>query len=172
MEAFANWISNEWLAWFLNAYDWSWPVFEMLHFIGMAMLIGTVGLLDLRILGLIKGLPVVHLTTLVRIGVAGFIVNAVTGYIFVAGNPVGGALDYIDNLAFQLKMLLVLLAGINVVAFYFTGIGRAAHEAGPDTDLPRAAKILAGTSLVLWFGIIYFGRMIMYNDTLLYAMGR
>ncbi len=171
MERFAELISSESLAWFLNAYDWSWPVFEMMHFLGMAMLIGTVGLVDLRILGLIRGLPLAHLSVFLKIGVAGFIVNAITGYIFVAGNPVGGSLDYVANLAFQIKLVLMLLAGINVIAFYFTGIGRVVHEGGPDSDAPRAAKVLAAVSLLLWFSVIFFGRMIMYNDTLLYALG-
>ncbi len=171
METIADLVASESLAWFLNHYDWSWPVFEMIHFIGMAMLIGTVGLVDLRILGVIRGLPLAHMSVLLRIGVAGFIANAITGYVFVAGNPVGGSLDYIGNLAFQIKLILMLLAGLNVVAFYFTGIGRAAHEIGPDGDAPRSAKVLAVVSLVLWFNVIFFGRMIMYNDTLLYALG-
>jgi hypothetical protein len=38
-------------------------------------------------------------------------------------------------------------------------------------DAPLSAKVIAGASLVLWFGVIFFGRLIMYNDTLLYALG-
>ncbi|HEX6994938.1 MAG TPA: hypothetical protein VF339_12405 [Gammaproteobacteria bacterium] len=155
----------------VNAYDWIWPVCEILHFAGMALLIGTIGFVDLRILGFGKGLPVHALERLLPIGVAGFVVNTATGFVFVAGNPVGGALAYLENLAFQLKMLLILLAGINVACFYLTGIARAAAAAGAAGDAAPSAKVVAGASLVFWVGVIVFGRLIMYNDTLLYALG-
>jgi hypothetical protein len=79
---------------------------------------------------------------------------------------------YLDNLAFQLKMLLILIAALNLAAYYFTGIARAAKAVPAGGDVAPAAKIVASLSLLAWFGVIYFGRMIMYNDTLLYALGR
>lgn len=171
MESLSNLLLSLGLDEVVNANDWLWPVCEMLHFIGMAALIGTVGLVDLRILGVGKGIPIAQLERLVPIGVVGFLVNATTGFIFVAGNPVGGPIEYLTNLSLQLKMLLILIAGINVFIFYFKGIARAANDVAPDGDAPRAAKIIAGTSLVAWFGVIFFGRLIMYNDTLLWALG-
>lgn len=156
---------------FINTYDWIWPVFEIFHFIGMAALIGSVGLADLRILGVGKSLPIGQLERLIPIGVAGFIVNAITGFVFIAGNPVGGPIWYLENLSLQLKMLLILIAGINLLVFYYTGIARETNAVGPGGDAPRGAKVVAATSLVAWFGVIFFGRMIMYNDTLLYALG-
>lgn len=156
--------------WVANS-EWVWPICEIIHFIGMAMLIGSVGLLDLRILGVGKGLPIAKLEPLVRIGIAGFIMNFVTGFIFVAGNPVGGPIDYLQNLSFQIKMVLILVAGLNTLAFYFTGVSRAAAAVGAEDEAPRAAKIIAATSLLLWFGVIFFGRLIMYNDTLLITLG-
>ncbi len=155
----------------VNSYDWLWPVFEMLHFVGMAALIGTVGLVDLRILGVGKGIPIASLERLVPIGVAGFIVNMLTGFVFIAGNPVGGPMEYLTNLSLQLKMLLVLIAGINLLIFYVRGIARETNAVAPHGDAPRSAKIIAGTSIVAWIGVIFFGRLIMYNDTLLYALG-
>src|SRR5690606_14010277 len=138
---------------------------------GMALLIGTIGFVDIRILGFGKGLPIGALERLLPIGIAAFAVNAVTGIVFVAGNPIGGAMAYLENLAFQLKMLLILLAGINVAVFYLTGIAHAAESAGPSGDAVPAAKVIAGASLAFWVGVIVFGRLIMYNDTLLYALG-
>ena len=157
---------------FVNDTSWVWPVCEILHFTGMALLIGTVGFLDVRILGFAKSIPIASLSKLVPLGVVGFVLNAGTGLVFVTGNPVGGAIDYLGNLAFQLKMLLILLAGINLAAFYLAGISRAADAIPIGGDAPRAAKLVAAASLALWFGVIYFGRMVMYNDTLLYALGR
>ncbi len=156
---------------FVNSNSWAWPIFEILHFTGMSLLIGTVGLVDARILGIAKGIPIAQLERLLPIGIAGFIINAATGFVFVAGNPVGGPMEYLENLSFQIKLVLILLAAINLLVFYVLGIARATDAVTPDGDAPRAAKVIAAASLVIWFSVILFGRMIMYNDTLLYALG-
>ena len=171
MEALSDLLAATNLVAFVNDNDWVWPVGEMLHFVGMALLIGTIGLVDLRILGVGKGLPIASLEKLVPWGVAGFVMNAATGFMFIAGNPVGGPMEYLANLSLQLKMLLVLIAGINVLVFYFAGIAKEVDTLGPSGDAARSAKVVAAISLVAWFGVILFGRLIMYNDTLLYALG-
>lgn len=171
MESLASFIESPAVATFVNAHDWVWPLCEILHFTGMALLIGTVGLLDARILGMGKGVSIASLEKLVPFAVVGFALNVATGYIFVAGNPIGGSLDYVTNLAFQIKMLLIAIAGINVLVFYFLGVSRATETVGADGDAALNARIIAAASLVLWFGVIVFGRLIMYNDTLLYALG-
>ena len=171
MEALSDLLAATNLIAVVNDNDWVWPVAEMVHFLGMALLIGTVGLVDLRILGVGKGLPIAKLEKLIPWGIAGFAMNAITGFMFVAGNPVGGPIEYLMNLSLQLKMLLVLIAGINLLAFYVTGIARDLEAVGPSGDAALGAKIVASVSLVAWFGVIFFGRLIMYNDTLLYALG-
>jgi hypothetical protein len=171
METIAGWLSATHIDVFVNAYDWVWPVCEILHFFGMALLIGSVGLADLRILGVAKGLPIRPLDRFLPLGVAGFVINFLTGIVFVAGNPIGGPMEYLQNLAFQIKMILVLIAGINLFAFYALGIARRADATPRNGDAPRSAKAVAAISLVAWFAVIFFGRLIMYNDTLLYALG-
>ena len=171
MQFLADLLASTNLDVFVNGNDWVWPLFEIFHFVGMALLIGTVGLVDLRVLGVGKGIPISQLERLIPWGIAGFVMNALTGFVFIAGNPVGGPIYYLDNLALQLKLLLILLAGINLFIFYFGGIARATAAAPADGDAPQSAKVIAGVSLVLWFGVIFFGRLIMYNDTLLYALG-
>lgn len=171
MEALADLLTGLNLGPFVNAYDWVWPVCEILHFIGMAIVIGTVGLADLRLLGFAKEIPIAQIERLIPLGVAAFAVNAATGFIFIAGNPVEGPIVYLENLSLQIKLILILIAGINLLVFYFFGIARAANAVPASGDAPRAAKIVAGTSLALWIAVIFFGRMIMYNDTLLYALG-
>lgn len=167
MESLARLLQITWVHSWVTDYAWVWPVCEILHFVGMALLIGTVGFLDMRMLGLGKGIPVAPLERLIPWGIFGFVLNLVTGVVFVAGNPIGGPLEYLSNLAFQLKMLFILLAGVNVLAFYLTGVSRTADAVGAGGDAPRSAKIIAGISVILWIGVIYCGRMIMYNDTLL-----
>jgi hypothetical protein len=155
----------------VNDNDWVWPLCEILHFMGMALLFGTVGLLDLRILGFGKGVPISALQKLVPVGVFGFVLNAATGFIFVAGNALGGPMAYFENLAFLIKMGLILLAGINLAVFQFAGLSKAADALAADADAAGSAKLVAAASLAFWLGVIIFGRLIMYNDTLLLALG-
>ncbi|MGD8340139.1 MAG: hypothetical protein PVH89_05120 [Gammaproteobacteria bacterium] len=171
LEALGNWLATLGIIDLMNTFDWLWPLCEIIHFVGMALLIGSVGVLDLRILGLGKGLPIARLEALVPLGIAAFAANAFTGFMFVAGNATGGPQAYLTNLAFQIKVVLMLLAGINAVAFYFTGISRDMAALGPIDEAPRNAKIVAAASLTLWIGVILFGRLIMYNDTLLWFLG-
>jgi hypothetical protein len=158
-----------WLRWpsleVFMALPWTWPLSETFHFIGLCLLIGIVGLYDLRVLGLGKGVPLVALKRLLPWGVFGFALCLVTGALFVGGmgaNLVGdNAYDVIArDVYLQLKLLFILLAGINVLAFYLTGAARAVDALGPDDDAPLRAKIIAATSLFLWFGVVVFGRLI------------
>ena len=87
------------------------------------------------------------------------------------GVPVGGPMEYLTNLSLQLKMLVVLIAGINLAALYFTGVQRRLEAVPADGDAPGGAKAIAAVSLTAWIFVIIFGRFIMYNDTLLYALG-
>jgi hypothetical protein len=172
METLAAMLEIPWLANFVNDSYWVWPACEMLHFIGMALLLGTVGWLDIRILGLGKGVPIASLEKLIPVGIVGFLLNVSSGFVFVAGNLDGGPMAYLSNFSFQIKMLLILIAGGNLALYYFTGIRRVSAAVPPSGNAAPAAKVVAAVSLLAWFGVIFFGRMIMYNDTLLYALGR
>jgi hypothetical protein len=122
-------------------------------------------------LGIGKGIPIKSLERFIPLGIIGFVINLLTGILFVAGNPVGGPQEYLLNLSLQLKMVCILIAGLNLLAFYVLGIAKAANAVEPGGDAPTSAKIVAAVSIVMWFAVIYFGRFIMYNDTLLYAWG-
>jgi hypothetical protein len=156
---------------FVATYDWVWPVCETLHFFGMCVLLGTVGTVDLRVLGFLKGIPIQMLEKFIPLGVVAFVVNMATGFIFIAGNPVGGPMEYLTNLSLQLKMLLVVIAGVNLVLFYITGIHRTLDTVPADGNASGRAKAVAAVSLFAWVMVIVMGRFIMYNDTLLYALG-
>jgi hypothetical protein len=171
VEALSDFLISTGIGNYVAAYDWVWPVCETLHFVGMCVLLGTVGVVDLRILGVAKGIPIQLLEKFIPLGVIAFIVNAVTGFIFIAGNPVGGPMEYLTNLSLQLKMLVVLIAGINLLIFYVRGIEHALAGVPADGNAPGSAKAVAAVSLAAWILVIIFGRFIMYNDTLLYALG-
>ena len=155
MEAVWAGLKQSIFGYFITAYPWAWPFCEILHFIGMALLIGVVIAVDLRMLGFMKRVPFGPLHRLIPWGIAGFIINLVTGFLFFAGDPY----QYIDNTAFLYKMLFIMLAGVNVLVFYFVPF-REVERLGPGEDAPISAKIVAATSIFLWFGVMYMGRML------------
>ena len=142
----------------MAANKWWWAFLMDLHFIGLALLIGTIGVLDLRMLGVAKQLPIGPLHRLVPWAMAGFGINVVTGILAY----IGMSDYYAYNVAFWLKMLAVLLLGLNAAAFYLTGIFQAVEDLGPGEDAPLPAKFIAATSLFLWFAVIAMGRYIQW----------
>jgi hypothetical protein len=144
---------------FVNAHGWIWPAGETVHFMGICLLMGTVGAFDLRLLGLAKNLPVGPLQKMLPWGVFGFVICLATGLLFVFGNY-WTANAYFNNIAFKWKMGLILLAGVNVIAFKLTGMNRAVAELGEGASAPAGAKMIAGVSLALWVGVIFCGRFL------------
>jgi hypothetical protein len=165
MESFLRY----WLRWpslesFMSV-PWAWPLCETFHFIGLVLLVGIVGMFDLRVLGMARGLPLAPLQRLLPWGVFGFVLCVMTGLMFVLG--IGANLydvNAFDVLMtdpwLQLKLIFIFLAGMNVLAFYLTGMARAVDVLESGADAPPLAKVIAGTSLFLWLGVVYFGRLI------------
>ena len=142
---------------------WWWAFMMDLHFIGLALLIGTVGIFNLRMLGFAKALPIAPLHRLMPWAMAGFGMNAVTGILAFIGMPN----YYTFDVAFWLKMLALLLLGLNAAAFYLTDAFPSVEHLGPGEDAPPFAKVMAATSLVLWFAVIALGRYIQpFSDTI------
>ena len=142
---------------------WWWAFIMDLHFVGLALLIGTVGILDLRMLGVAKQIPIRSLHDLVPWGMAGFGLNLITGVLAFTGMDHYYTYDW----AFWLKMLTIMLLGLNAAAFYLTDAFESVEGLGPGQDAPPLAKIIAASSLFLWFGVITLGRYIQsYADTI------
>ena len=155
--ALQAWLKSTTVAHWMVDTRWAWPTVESLHFLGLSMLIGTVGLFDLRLLGIAKRIPITALHRLIPFGIAGFFLNVTTGFSFVAAE----ADQYLYNPAFQTKMLFMATAGINVLVFYST-MYRRVTPTGPGYDAPLIAKIIGGTSLVCWVGVMTCGRLITF----------
>ena len=158
-----------WLRWpsienFLNTYSWAWPTCEVFHFAGLILLFGAVGTYDLRLLGVGKGIPLSVLKRALPWGAIGFGLCVATGFVFVGGIVSNvGTHPYVvlkTNVWLQLKLLFIALAGLNMLAFYVTGMGRVVDRLGPYDDVPAFGKLMGATSLILWLGVIYFGRLI------------
>jgi uncharacterized membrane protein len=147
----------------MTANKFWWAFMMDLHFIGLAMIIGAVGFLDLRTLGFAKQVPLASLARLIPWGLAGVAMNITTGVLAYIGMPA----YYSHDIAFWLKIFGLLLLGLNAAAFYLTDTFHAVQSVGPGQDAPTAAKIMAVSSLVLWFGVITLGRYIQfYQDTI------
>jgi len=151
-----RWLASSSLANFMNG-SWQWPLAESLHFIGLCLLIGTVGLFDLRLIGLGKRIPFSALHRLIPWGVGGFVLNFLTGICFLTT----AANQYVYNPSFQLKFLSMSIAGVNVLMFYTTMFKKVALL-GPGEDAPTPARIMGGVSLACWMGVITFGRLLTF----------
>jgi len=152
----AKWASTTTLAHFMNG-AWQWPIAESLHFIGLSLLMGTVGLFDLRLMGLGKRIPFSALHRLIPWGIGGYVLNLLTGICFLTN----AANQYMYNPSFQLKILSMSIAGVNVLLFYTTMFRKVA-TLGPGEQAPIAARIMGGVSLAAWLGVITFGRLLTF----------
>jgi uncharacterized membrane protein len=148
----------------VTASKWWWTFMMAAHFLGLILIVGTVGLLDIRIMGFLKQLPIAPLHRLLPWGLAGLGVNIVTGLLAFAGRPE----NYIFSAALWLKILSLLLLGVNAAAFYLTDIFGQVEKLQAGEDAPFAAKLVAASGLFLWFAVITMGRYIQpLTDTLL-----
>jgi uncharacterized membrane protein len=140
---------------FTNSHTWAWPALETLHFIGLCLLFGILLLVNLRMLGMMKPVSFAALHRLLPWAIFGFGINAVTGMTFFIATPE----QYTQNVAFYWKMILMLLAGVNVL--YLTVVDEA-WALGPGDDAPLTGKVIAASGIFLWVGVMYFGRMLPY----------
>jgi hypothetical protein len=126
IQSFSAWLKTTEPSWVVLHYSWVWPAAETLHFIGLAMLVGVIGLMDLRLLGMAKRLPFAPLHQLLPFAISGFATCLTTGTLFFAGDP----FQYIHNWVFWIKMLFIVVAGMNVLLFYVAGIFRKVKTFG------------------------------------------
>ena len=165
MESFLRY----WMRWpsveqLIYRHLWAWGVGQSLHFVGMVLLIGTVGILDLRMLGMAKQFPIAALKKLIPWGVFGFLLCLATGLFFVTGIYANINIHpYVvltSDVFLQIKFVFILLAGLNLLAFYASGMSRAVDRLGAGEDAPPLAKFFAGASLFFWIAVMYFARLI------------
>jgi hypothetical protein len=151
------WIQTSAVGHFMRESMWAWPVAEVAHFIGLSLLMGSLLVIDLRLLRVLPNLSMQAVLRFVPLTLIGFAINSTTGALFFFGDPI----HYYSNIAFRLKMLLVVLAGVNAVWFKIASAGEMAtgrSEAGGQL------KAIAALSLILWIGVIFMGRFIPYVE--------
>lgn len=137
---------------------WLYPSVEIVHIFGLAILVGSIAMFDLRVLGVARALPVRALARFLLPWTLGSLVLIVPTGLAMFATHAG---DFIGNPAFVTKMSLLLAAGANAAIFHagvFQGV--AAWDLG--VGAPLLARLQALLSLALWIGVIACGRLIAY----------
>lgn len=150
-------IQNSGLAQFVNTFGITYPFVESLHVIAVALVFGSIMVVDLRLLGLASvnrpftrvGLDLLKLTWV------GFALAVFTGILLFLPN----ASSIYQNPNFQIKMLLILLAGVNM-AIMEGVVGRDLAIWDTHAKPPTPARLCGFLSLAFWTGVIVFGRLI------------
>jgi len=138
---------------------WLFPVIETVHIFGIILLVGGTSILDLRLMGLtFRDEPVTKLAgRFLPWAWSGFIIQVTTGLLMFASE----ATKMYINTAFQIKMLMILAAGLNAFIFHslaYQSVGKWEK----DPVAPVSARIAGLVSILFWFGIVAAGRWIAY----------
>lgn len=159
LDSIVSWLSSTAINGAIQGTAWAWPAMESVHFIGLILLLGALLIIDLALIGVIKGVSPQASHRLLKIVIWAFIVNLITGILFICGDPG----RYFINISFQLKMLFMLLAGLN--ALWYT-LKVQPKVLAMDNFTPTAATRIAGIlSLTFWFLVLALGRLIPYLGT-------
>lgn len=154
---FLEWLENTPFGLWVGESLWAYPLFETMHTIGMAMVIGSLGLINLRVLGFKSELSLLGTQKLLPLAWIGFTLNLISGLSLFASD----AQHFWHSYTFRVKIVLIILGGINAAI-----LGRRVFQeprVGAAPAVPTSGvKWIAATSLVFWFGAICAGRLIAY----------
>ena len=152
-----QWIAGSHLAVYLRNIPWVWPLCETIHFIGLAMVVGVAGFFDLRLLGLFNKVPMSACKEFMPWAMVGFALNLVSGMVFLIIFPA----QYAYSQTWWLKVFFLLIAGANALVFE-TRMGARMLALQPGEASPATLRAVGALSLVSWFFVLYFGRMLPY----------
>jgi hypothetical protein len=157
MADFLFWLETTRISILVSQTHYGYPLLETIHAIGMAMMIGSLGLLNARVLGFRPELPILGVRMLMPVAWIGFAINALTG----AALFMSLASEFYFSTTFRIKMVLVVLAGINAWLLGRLYLQRLAADA--DLAPTAGVKAVAGSALLFWFGALIAGRLLAYT---------
>ncbi len=160
LEFFAEHIIDSALTQWIQATYWLWPVMEITHFIGLSLLLGGLLIIDLRMAGFFRSIDPAATHRLLPAVMLGFNLNLITGILFFFGDP----MRYSINIGFQIKIVLIVIAGINA-ALYHWKVDPILSTMDRNSESPPIAKFVAFTSLFAWITVLLLGRLIPYVGT-------
>jgi hypothetical protein len=150
-----SWLHDGWFGTLMVQVPWLYSALQVVHFFGLCIMIGALIVVDLTVMGFLPAIPLSRALKLVPYAIFGFSLNLISGLGFICFNPP----QFWTNPDFKLKMLGVLLAGVNALWFTF-GEQRKLLARGDGAPVPWTAKLTAGLSLTIWVLVILAGRLI------------
>jgi len=156
-DRFLHWLESTPPAIAISGSSWLFPGIECVHVIAITLVVGSITMVDLRLLDInLRDRPVGELFAEVLPWTwASFAVAVCSGAMLFSSN----AVKYWGTVPFRAKMLLLALAGLNMMVFHAT-IYRSVDVWGRRPQTPRVAKFSGGVSLALWIGVVTLGRWI------------
>jgi len=139
---------------------WAFPIVESVHVLTLCLFLGMATLLDLRLLSFVmRDVPVSDvMSRLLPWTTAGFVLMVISGVLTFLNAPV----RYYENIFFRIKIVALLLAGVNAWVFH-SGVWLRVSEWDRDASPPCRARLAGIVSLLVWTGVVVAGRMIAYN---------
>lgn len=157
MMDFFVWLEGTAIADAIRTSRWMYPAFETAHYIGLSLLVGGIMLIDLRVLGFARKLPLKSMIGLLPFVWVGFIINVTTGSLLF----IYGATSFGTNPAFWLKMSFMVVAGLNALAFDLSAKRYRYDWVAADRP-PALVKTFATLSFALWLCVVTTGRWMAY----------
>jgi hypothetical protein len=138
---------------FVDGKTWVWPTLETLHFVGLSMLFTVALIVDLRLLGMMRGVSYAAVYQLLPVGMLGFGINLITGMMFFIGSPV----QYVKSETFYWKIVFVILGALNVVYFL---VDETVWTVKAGDDAPFSVKFAAASAIFIWAAVLFCGHML------------
>jgi Family of unknown function (DUF6644) len=150
-----RWLQNTGFARTISENEILFPWIESIHVLAIVLVVGTISIVDLRLLGVASLDRAVKrlMHDVLPFTWGAFAVAAVTGLSLFSSD----AVNYGHNFFFRGKLILLVLAGVNMAIFHLSGI-RGVGRWGASKKIPLAAKLAGGVSLLLWVCVVAFGR--------------
>ena len=157
---FLEWLQASSLAVFIHKKAWAFTTVEVVHVFAVSMVIGTIMIVDLRLLGLASTKrPFAELSRQVLpFTWAAFVLAVIAGSLLFISRPT----EYFVNTVFWIKMALIVLAGINMMIFEFITV-RDVQKWNLDPTPPPRARLAGGISIACWVLVVVFGRLIAFT---------
>ena len=154
---FLQWINDLPLSEGIRSSFWMFPAIETIHVIAIVFVLGSITRLDMRLLGLVwRNRPVTEVSEeMLPWTWTSFVIAMIFGLLLWSSKPI----EYFGIAFFDVKMILIMLAGLNMLLFQFITFKDVAKW-DRDPIPPPAARIAGGLSMAFWLGVVICGRFI------------
>ena len=151
-----EWLQSTRIATTVAENDILFPWIESVHVLAIVLVVGTISIVDLRLLG-VASLDISArrlMRDVIPYTWGAFVVAAITGSLMFSSD----AVHYAQNRLFQAKLVMLVLAGLNMATFHFFGVRDIERWEAPGATTPVAAKAAAAISLLVWITVVSLGR--------------